>query len=1531
FHRDDPPYVQFRQKKPSSFFARPFEGTISRTVQLDSTGEKVTIKENIGGKPYRTYLEMPLDEFIKLRLEAVTRDIWEQKAYEYKLKEGKRDLTQLITDITNIDIPLPSSPILSIFGPPKINLKISGQVNIYGAWRNTTTTGITTSALGNTRNEPDFKQQVQVNLSGTIGDKLTLGADWNTERQFQFENQLKLRYTGYEDEIIQSIEAGNVALQTSPLVGGSDALFGVKALFKMGPFSLTALASQKKSEVQEVTVSGGAKSQKFEIRAYDYSPNHFFIHEIYTDPRLNIFNNYYNNPVAIVVDSLRVRDIQVWKTITGLPTSTERKANAYIDLPKRKRGELYNSNLRDTASVTNPTIPGVQEINRRFTLLVNGVDYTYNPYTGVVSFKTQIQDQDAIAVAFVREGPTTAQEDDIYYGEFIDDLQGTNLTRLVLKLVKPPTLQPQFKKAWKLQLKNIYPVGGRQIKEEGFSLDINYRIEGQEAQNNYQGVRLLQAFSLDKTDKSGTSTQADGNFDYFPPRTIMPETGEIIFPVLQPFGKDFPKSLPDSLNYQAIYDTTVTYAKQDRSKDKFVISGEYSASITSVYNIGFNVVDNSVKVYLDGNLLKSGTDYTVDYNLGQIQIRREDALVPGKNLRITYEQNDLFQLASKTLLGFRGIYEFNKETALGFSFLNLSQQTLSDKVRIGEEPLKNSIYGIDFRTNINLPFVTEALDNIISTSAPSNFSMNAEYAYISPDPNTKKSTIASDNGKSIAYIDDFEGAKKVIPLGMAYGSWRDISVPDDLPFIGKLPLMDPELKTDAQMNYKAKAYWYNINPSDLTVNVLYGNRKKAAPNSSQIQVLDFVFQPDKKGFFNWNPTLGDKSKNWGGFMKVLSSTANNLVEENMQFIEFWLYIREAPADLKINIDLGRISEDVIPNGNLDTEDKGYPNRLLDVGEDVGLDGLQDTEEPGYNAQTNPDPSADNYSYQTGSADYSSVNATEGNGKALDLGKLPDTEDLNGNFTLDNTNSYFRYEVPIDTNRSVNKFIQAGGAGNGGWYLYRIPLKDFVSKIGNPSFSVVEFIRFWVSGANQQVRLRFTEMNLVGNQWQKVLTPKVTVSDTILTLSTINVEDNAEYSPPLGLQRERDRTQPNYEIFKNEQSLNLILKKLEDGDKREVVRYLYKPFDLFNYNEMKLFVHSDDNELPGSVSYYQGPNNYASEVYLKFGSDTLNYYEYRQPVRANPDKDQKNWSEISIRFNELTAIKEGRDSSDIKSLYRVNVEGKEGHTYGVKGNPTLTRVTFFMIGIENPRDKGTPNEPVSGNVWVNELRVLEANTTPGWTYRASAALQLADLVKVNFNIGKTNPYFRRLNERFGSREDLIDWGLAVDLDLLKLIPANLAGSNLRLTYSRTEKQINPLYKPGTDVKISDAQNELRRFLTEKNFNQSTINRAVDSLKQIAQTINVSETWTLSNVRIKIPTDIWYIRDTFNNLNFLFNYNRTNGTSPTIVSDESWLWNAGANYSVSLSRDLYFKPLDIPIIGSFFDLFSDYRDVKIFFAP
>ncbi|GAB4290348.1 MAG: cell surface protein SprA [Ignavibacteriaceae bacterium] len=1514
YHREDLPYVKLKKSKQSSFFINPSDRYIKRVIEIDSTGQYVEIREYRGEYEHKILLRIPIDEYINAKLAARERELWEELGYEYNLKDTKTGLADIIKDITDFEIPLPKVGVLSIFGEPKISLKIGGSVQIHGAWRNETTEGVTASLLGNTRNEPDFKQQVQVNVNGTIGDKLNISADWNTERTFEYENQLKIKYTGYEDEIIQSIEAGNVSLQTSPLVGGSEALFGIKAQFKMGPFTLTTIASQKKGEIQEVSVSGGATSQEYQIRAYEYSKNHYFLDTVYASRTLNLFENYYGSPTPLVDQQYYVNDIEVWKSVnvTTGDRSKERIANAYINLEPLLEGQDYDdvdTSLRQ--DLTNP-IPGLQETGR-FVLLTRDLDYTLHPETGYITFNTDLNDQDIIAVAYRVENDPSTSADDFRYGEFLTTANTDTSERLVLKLVKPRGLQPQYDQAWKLLLKNIYPTGTRNIKDEGFEFNIKYELDGQEPVTELPtpggNVRLLNAFGLDilgPDNSPTTNDQGDNVFDYRPGITIIPTTGEIIFPFLEPFGRDLPDAVPDSLAYLSVYDTTVTFAQQDKSKDKWVMTGKSTGDATSVYQLGFNIVENSVRVLLDGRELTPGVDYVVDYNIGQLTIRNDAALVPGANLKITYEQNDLFQLASKTLLGARGLYEFSDKTKLGFSLLNLNQQTLSDKVRIGEEPLNNTIYGVDFSTSGDLPFLTRLLDNVISTREMSTFTFSGEYAYINPDPNTKKSTITSDQGKSIAYIDDFEGAKRTIPIGVGYTTWKDLSPPDSIPTLQGLSKPD-------MMSFKGKSFWFNVTPSDVEVQDIFGDRKQVARSDQQITVMDYVFIPDTPGTYNAFPELNEPVLAWGGMQKILSSTASNLIEENVEFIEFWLKLESAPDQSKIYIDLGRISEDVIPNNILDTEDKDF-NDAIDVAgtEDTGLDGILDAEERTQNNSSAPDPNNDNFSFNGGTNlfDYFNINGTQGNATLTDIGRIPDTEDLNKNGNLDQYNSYFRYEIPLDTIKETNSFIQGGG-DNEGWYLFRVPLKDFALEVGSPTLSNVEYIRLFTYGVEEMVHFRITDFNLVGNQWQKVLP-----EDTIMSVSVISFEDNPDYEIPPGIQRERDRTRPDENILANEQSLNLIVKDLPDGQFREAVKYLYRPLDVFNYEEMKLFIHGDKNTTPGSVSS-DDSTDYSSEVYFRFGIDSNSYYEYRQPVRPG-------WNEISIVFDELTAIKQARDSANV--VVKIPVEGKAGHFYRVKGNPTLTSVKFLLVGIQNVNN-GNGVDNVSGEVWVNELRVIGADDSPGWAYSFSSSVKFADLLTVNGTLSQTNPYFHKLSDRFGSRIEQTSWSISSELNVLKLIPVSLPESNLKLNYSHTESLGKPLYIPGTDVLVEEAA----RVLDETKNDSVTTTKTGQDLISETQTLNISDTWSASGIKIKIPTKDWYINDTFNALTYGFNYNKTFSRSPTVLSNKSWIWNANVTYALSLSPDYYFKPADIPVLGSIIEIFTDYKDLKIYFTP
>ena len=1492
YKRKDYPYVNLFEKRKNPFFLKIPDALVSRTVSLDSTGQFVIIKETIDGKEWKVRATIPIEQYIQLRLAYIQRKNWEELAYKYDVKLGRKELGDVLASITNIDIPIPSNPVLSIFGPPKINLRINGAVTIDGSWRNEKTEGVTASLLGNVRNEPNFKQDVQINISGTIGDKLTIMADWNTQNTFEYENQLKIKYTGYPDEIVQSVEAGNVSLQTSPLVGGGEALFGVKAKFQLGPLWLTAIASQKKGEIKEKVLSGGAEAQQFKKRAYEYSTNHYFVDTVYADTsaHLNIFNKWYGNPTPIPVDYYRIKDIEVWKSITGLPDPKERRANAFIYLPPRQRNESYPYNLRGNIDA----VPGQIEVGRFIKLEPS--EYIVHYETGYITFKTQINETDILAVAYRMEGEP-GNDNDIFYGDFIADVPDT--VTLILKLIKPANLQPQYTTAWKLQLRNIYPLGVINIKKEGFKLNIQYEVPGQEPRNDWNGIKFLNAFGLDKFD-AANNERPDDEFDFISGKTIIPETGEIIFPVLQPFGRNLPSGIPDTLVYLDVYDTLASIARLNSAKDKWVIVGQSSGTSASKFNLGFNIVEGSVKVRLGGRELVPNVDYIVDYNTGQLIIRNEQALLPNADLRISYEENTLFQLASKSLFGLRGELDINPKTRLGFSMLTLNQQTLSDKVRVGEEPIQNTIYGIDAQTSIELPFVTKFLNNFISTREMSNLSIRGEAAYINPDPNTKKSTIVSDRGQSVAYIDDFEGSKQIMTIGVHYTSWKYASPPKGYPH--------SDIDT-VIMRRKAKTYWYNRLPSDVHVKQIWP-QKDVARGNEQVTVLDVIYSPFQRGEFNYYPDLAFPDLNWGGMMKLLSSTASNFLDQNIEFIEFWLFPSEVPSNAKLLIDLGKISEDVIPNKKLDTEDNKKFNELIDQGEDVGLDGIPDEVEIQLYPDLGPDPSGDNFFFNLGLQDYSGINGTEGNASLTEAGRFPDTEDLNRNGVLDIVNSYFQYEIPLDTNTATNPYIVGGGVGTK-WYQFRIPLKEFKKKIGDPSFTNIDMIRLWFTGISDSLHIRIAEFNLVGNQWRKAIK-----DDQRINLSVVNIEDNSSYyySPP-DVGRELDRTQQQTgteKIYKNEQSLALRINNLKYKEEVFAVKVLYRPMDVFNYREMKLYYHGNDDLKNG-------------DIIIRFGIDSNNYYEYREPIRND-------WNNIAIKFSDLTAIKQKRDS--INQIVRIPVpDGPEGSFYGMKGNPSLTQVQMFLIGVvhertENPSDTLST---LSGELWVNELRLIGADDREGWAYTTSFALNFGDLIRLNFNYSRRNPFFHSLESRFGDRVLRTNWGFSGSIDFTKFFPSEMKNSSLTLNYSRNEQIDKPLYLPSTDIVVDEAVEQTYQKYLEKGYDEESARRIADGLKTVSQTFSQNESWSIPSIKIFIPSQFFLFRDIWNNLGFGFNFSRRFSRSPTLESQKDWQWNFTAQYSYMFSPTNYVQGTSIPVIGDLFEIISDLKNWKFYYTP
>lgn len=1579
--RTDEPSAQFFPKRRYSLYLDVTSPAYKREVELDSSGTFVRVRETVNGVDVKIPMTLTLEEYITQRMEYEKQNNWRTFVYDYRFKERGDDLSGLFGKITKIEIPVPANPLLSIFGKNVINLQITGAVDIRAAYRNQTSDQETQSSLDRSRSEPDFNQDVQINVNGTIGDKLNILADWNTQRTFEYENQLKIKYTGYEDEIVQSVEAGNVSLQTPSLVGGGQALFGIKAKFQTGPLTLTTLLSQKKGQAREISLTGGAQTHPRVLFPAEYSTSYYFVDTLYRafwQPLHSAITPVITNEIA----RNKIVEIEVWVSLaTNQVNPNKRLANAYIDLPPLAAGESYPASL-DTLTQSNN--PG-ESVSRYFVRL-DPTQYKWDPYGGYIALNTSVNEDQAIAVAYrIDNNDDRTGDDDLFYGEFSNRDTSTTAP-LILKMVKPAVpLTRAYRTAWNLQLKNIYPLGGKDLKKEGFSLIAYFKPVDGDTLQELQNVPLLRLLGIDKYDDAGApKPEGDTRFDFIPGLTIDVNRAEIIFPHLEPFdegleeyyraikGEDF----PDSLRFSELYDTTRTSARNLPLNAAYQIAVISSTSRSSRISLGsFNIVEGSVQVLMDGIPLQPNIDYTVDYIIGEVVIKNEQALVPGRNLEIKYEQNDLFQLAAKTLIGARGELDIAQNSKLGFTVMNLNQETLSDKVRIGEEPTNNTMFGVDGSTTFEMPIVTKALDAVplLKATEMSTLRIGGEGAYMLPDPNTKKSPIEGDAGASIAYIDDFEGARRTIPFNLSYYSWRPASPPiDSFTNIAQRFLE----KTYA----KAKLNWYNNTREydAIPIRDIWPNRS-VRTGQDFAQVLHLDFQPGTRGMYNYSPdlnsTLGSPSdtasgnietlqKNWNGVMRYVSTTAGNLIEQNVNYLELWIKATSSDIDDlrrgRLYVNLGSISEDVLQYGKLNSEDiistslnpSGIPNNVLNPGEDVGLDMLDNAGEQadtaiqrflnspanaGRNDIDRNDPSGDDFNFSTGSSDFSRLNGPENNGRqgqGSPDGIYPNTEDLNGNGNVDQVNAYLEYEIPLDTVFFGNQGIEhnglvVGGNFSKGWYQLRIPLLDSARLVASPGspFTVqsvlqnVQYVRLWLTGFSKPVDVRIADISLVGNQWLELAK-----NDSILRVSVVNIEDNPQYSSPPGVIRERDRTQPDQEIFGNEQSLSLLLNNLPPGESRQAIKYYtVRPLDLFNYKSMKMFVHGD----PSFEYNLEGEGIADAVVFIRFGSDTLNFYEYSQPLRPG-------WDEIAIDFEGLTAVKTGRTRTDTL-IQRAVPNGPAGSTYGVRGNPTLTQVRFFSIGVKNithftpPRSRYLrPPRYLSGEIWLNELRVVGVQNTPGYAYRFDTQFKLSDVGSVGFNFSTISPDFHGLDQRFGSRVTQQNWALSTNFALDKFLPQEWQGTTLPFGYSHAENLSKPKYLPSTDILVEEAAARAGEQAAQQTpHDPDASSRTTDSVITVSQTLSIRESYALPNIRIKFPWQVWYIRDILNNLSYRFTYSTSDERSPTIVSRNTWSWDFGMSYAYSLPTDNYLQPFSSLFKEIFF--LNDFKDWKFYYIP
>jgi cell surface protein SprA len=1028
-------------------------------VDLNDTARSYVVEEKIGEYDYRPpsrITRKDLDYFQDLE---INKKFWKING----ANTAEETATQNSRFNFKPRIPIGSKLFGKIFGGDAVDFKFNGFVNLDFGYKRQNVANPAIPADRQSNGVFDFDPHANFSVTGKIGDKLSLATSYDTKASFNFENTFRVQYKAYPEEALQDVKFGNVNFSPGvALIQGSQNLFGIRTDWQFGKLKMQNVIANQRSTADEIRLQGGRQVRRFEIRMTDYEENkHFFLSQFHRrryEPALAT--------MPIINSGVLITRVEVYVTNRTNNTQNLRNIIAFLDLGE---AQSYRNALPFVGANANPNFPAGNQANNLFANINNNTsvrnpqtaadflelqglrrgtdfevlraarklepnEFTFHPQLGYISLNTPLRNDEILGISF--EYTFNGQQYKV--GELSEDyVNRPQEEAIFVKMLRPSTIRTDLP-SWDLMMKNIYALGTAQIQQQGFQLRIIYRddISGLDNPALQEGertkdVQLIKIFGLDQLnprgdrviDPQGNAVKdrfgraiGDGNFDFVEGITINTQKGLLIFPVLEPFGRtlrsEFNAATEANLIGKYVFQELYTGTRNDAqnnfaTKNKFFIKGQYEGTATgnTVFLPGINIAQGSVIVKAGGVPLTEGTDYQVNYSTGQVTITNDAVLNSGKEITVSFEKADLFNLQVRNFLGSRFEYEVDKDLKLGFTIANLRERPVLTRVAMGQEAINNTMIGFDVKLKRDSRFLTKLTDAfpLIQTKEKSTIQFDAEIAQIRPN--------AARLSGAVSYIDDFEGSRTPFDLGnTAHLRWK----------LGSTPrrILDQQGTLSSPLEYayrRARMAWYNVDnsifynqsqrPSNISATDLENHYMRVVapqeifPNRQfeniavNQNLFEIAYFPDERGSFNYNPNLTPDGKlpnpaqNFASITRAITQEVD-FDNANIEYIEFWLldpFIAGERGRVIVSgdqgannttggelyINLGNISEDVMKdtrhffeNGLPETAEStakdptawGFVprNQFLNNAfsnspgvrglQDVGLDGLRNAEE-----------------------------------------------------------------------------------------------------------------------------------------------------------------------------------------------------------------------------------------------------------------------------------------------------------------------------------------------------------------------------------------------------------------------------------------------------------------------------------------------------------------------------------------------------------------------------------------------------------
>ncbi len=1192
---------------------------------------------------------------------------------------------------------------------------------------------------------PDLLFGVQMN--GTIADRIHVDVDFDQAREFDAANRINIVYQGGTDDLLQRLEVGDVNFNlprsrflTEGIPSGN---FGFQAAGQVGAIDFQGVWAQQRgdlnSRVFQLTGLGDQRAFVQEdtlvLDDADYVRGQFFF---LVDPTL--IDRYPH------VDALALDPSSAPPSVApgDQPIQLYRYENDPA-LQQQVEGFIQADAEADANGDT------VVE-SGWFRYLQEGVDYFVHPSGLWIALRTPLTRDEMLAVTYI-----TATGDTIgdYNPERIHNAGG----RPVLRLLKASGANHQpGRPTWNQEMHQVYRVSSSPDVEPQ-SVDLTISLGELSAGRTFkrrpsgEDITFLRLFGLDE---EAPTDQIDPSFVYSPAAELFaaepPVQGTfVVFPTLRPFAEPPPVpslGITETVAAQILGDDAnprVYYEEDPFERDnagRFRLTLAYrlrSEGVISSFSLGaFGIRDGSERIMLGDRLLTRGTDYEIDYDVGQVRLLEPDLLfasAPDASIRATWEQRSLFQIVPTQVFGLRTHADLGEHGGVDLLGLYQSERTVVSRPLLGTEPGAALLGGLSGSYATDVSWLNGLLDAVpgLGVDEGSRFSMDGELALSMPNPNTR--------GR--AFVDDFDAASQ-LPVSLLSPDW----------VLGSAPTLrdgaDAVLPTALDATTASPLVWQHTWVLQSTSGDSVGVHEGYYPRQDidhQIRIAGTeVREPALRLQFGSAP--GGGGNGWRSITTSLS--ANGLDLTKTEFLEFYVAANDQES---LVVDLGTVSEDAFF-----VDDQGNTTGPRPDGGQWGL-GLLDQEADPRRGQIWSDALDQNgvwgescvaepgRIYPAGDL---RADCTRSNGR-------PDTEDLDADGNLDTAERHLRFLVTLD---GTSPYLERTTGQTGTRFqLYRIPIRaasavEVGGAVGDAELRAVRQLRVTVAGAPGVVEI--ARMRLVGSRWIKRDAEGVLfgmAGDTLTSSGRVEVspvsrvtEGQAYTSPPGVLEELEDPTTAyaGQGIEYNEKSLGVEFTDLPAGARAEVYqRFPQRPRNFLAYGEARLWVVARSGDF--------GPGQ-PSRFFIKVGNDSENFYLYRTSLSPPPggggvasadwlpevrvDFDQ--WFDLRLEAERLigAGLAPGDPPVEVwssDSTYAVVLKDR-GRA------PNLAAVREISLGVWNGGAL-----PTSGEIWVDELRLGEAVRDPGLAGSLDVQLDAGGVLDTRLSVTDRGAFFRQLRD------------------------------------------------------------------------------------------------------------------------------------------------------------------------------------------